>query len=132
MNFPSSLDPKAMTIEGIPSASKGKSVTPALEHMTDCVLQGEPRQYFQYCVLLQNLATSLPGGRAFALPMNLGRVLCLSGPKRTAAEVMLHSFQSWVMKGNGASTFLSPFLHFSLSSPSLWKCKTQPLGSKEA
>ena len=44
MNFQRSLDPKAMTIEGLPSASKGKSVTPALEYMTDCVLQGDPRR----------------------------------------------------------------------------------------
>lgn len=47
MNFPRSLDPKAVTMKGLPSASKGKSVTPALDYMTDCVLQGEPRQYFQ-------------------------------------------------------------------------------------
>ena len=32
MNFPRSLDPKAMAIEGLPSASKGKSVTPASEY----------------------------------------------------------------------------------------------------
>lgn len=121
MNFPRSLDPKAMAIEGLPSASKGKSVTPASEYTTDCVLQGGPRQYFQSYVLSQNLATSLPGGSLSALPMNLGRVLCLSGPKRATAEVMLHSFQSWVMNerqwGLHLSLSLSPFfsLFFSLT-----------------
>lgn len=77
MNFQRSLDPKAMTVEGLPSASKGKSVTAALEYMTDCVLQGEPRHYFQYDVLLQNLATSLPGGRVFCLPHESGKSFVL-------------------------------------------------------